>query len=552
MRHTRGYGRRSTPPSPCMRMSRFVVRTLIVLAALPLVHVADADAAFIRRTAIKVMTNSSCCNSYRVVAVGEDSDLAHAATVAQVRSDAGDEDVTLVETDAWLHGAALIKALPSADAKIALTLYDKGSLAILSLTGTLGADGSVSLTAEPTKLDLDLLAAETFATKGGYDVSVDLAGADTYTVAYAKLTVTETACEKGCAPVVTATEVGWDTIGAVWEGDLTVDPEGLVEVKLVDYDTKGTKLAADKAKLGLPWEDDGDGAGTVVSDEDPLTRLGVVPDFSCSRISVRQVCPGRIVAVSEGWAVGDELPTHLSLELAGGTTTNVAANSYQRPARKKYLASLRSDSTVGLDWEVGHMDLEGTETNLYGLTFSELDTPACSGSTCVVLSQDADGSYAISVTAYGPVAADLPDAETLTVTVYDADGATLATEEVDVEFDDVYAVVFAAELSLSGDPLRTDLSGKVKLLGAANKKGKQDTLAKGSFSASLARDGDGDLALVGADKDTVTPSGLVKPGAAVMLTDKEGAPQPPPAIQYANGSGTRPGSSQTSTRPQLF
>lgn len=535
-----------------MTFSRTAVRTLIVLAAAPLLHVESADAAFIRRSVVKTITNSSCCTSHRVVAVGEDSDTAHASTVAQVQSEAGDEDVTLVESDAWLHGAALIKALPSTDAKLSLTLYDKGSVAILSLSGTLGADGSVSLTAEPGKLDVDLLAAETFATKGGYDVSVDLAGADTYSVAYAKLTVTETPCEKGCTPLVTGAEVDWDTIGAVWEGDLTLDHTGLVEVKIVDYDTAGKKLAADKAKLGMPWEDDGYGAGTVASDEDPLTRLGIVPDFSCSRVTIRQVCPGRIVAVSEGWAVGDELPANLSLELAGGTATSIAANSYQRPARRKYLASIRTDSVNGSAGIPDHVDLVGTQTDLYGLTFAELETPACSGSTCVVLSPDAEGNLAISVTAYGPVAADLPDDEALTLTVYDADGAVIATEDVEVEFDDSYAVVFAAELSLSGDPLGTDLSGKVTLLGAPTKKGKQATLSKGSFYASIARDGDGDLSLVGADKDTVTSSGLVKPGAAVMLTDKEAAPLPPPAIQYGNGSGTRNASSQVSARPQLF
>jgi uncharacterized membrane protein len=114
-----------------------------------------------------------------------------ASVGAELTSEAGTEDLTLIESNATLHGAATITALPATDADLTVTLYDKGSAALMSFSGTLGADGSVTLAADNAKYDIELLAAEVFTAEKGYDVGVDLAGADTYAVAYATVTVTE-------------------------------------------------------------------------------------------------------------------------------------------------------------------------------------------------------------------------------------------------------------------------------------------------------------------------------------------------------------------------
>lgn len=163
-------------------------------------------------------------------------------------SGAGDETIPLVESDAWLHGAASLSALPKTDATLTLTLYDNASASLMSFSGTLGTDGAVSLLADAVKdtggctsksgctdttvevVDIEVLAGEVFAASGGYELTVDLAGADTYDVAYATFIVTEstevTTCnaEKVCTTTGSSTstkaEVGWDAIGAVWEGDL--------------------------------------------------------------------------------------------------------------------------------------------------------------------------------------------------------------------------------------------------------------------------------------------------------------------------------------------
>jgi hypothetical protein len=76
-----------------------------------------------------------------------------------------------------------------------------------------------------------------------------------------------------------------------------------------------------------------------------------------------------------------------------------------------------------------------------------------------------------------------------------------------VAFDDQITAVFAQGVRVTADPLGLDLSGTVSLLRAKDRKGKQKTLAKGSFYGSFTRDTDGDLALSGADKDDVTSRG---------------------------------------------
>lgn len=132
-----------------------------------------------------------------------------------MKSDSGSEDITLAETDAWLHGSARIGALPKKQATLTLTLYDKGSAPLASFTGTLGTDGAVSLEADDTKAtrDLEVLAVEVFEASGSHELAVDLAGADTDLVAYATVTVNDgstptapTACpgrQESCASAAT-------------------------------------------------------------------------------------------------------------------------------------------------------------------------------------------------------------------------------------------------------------------------------------------------------------------------------------------------------------
>ena len=482
-----------------------------------------------------------------VVTSGDDS---VASVGAELTSDAGTEDLTLIESNATLHGAATIPALPAADADVTVTLYDTGSAALMSFSGTLGADGSVTLAADNGKYDIELLAAEAFTAEKGYDVGVDLAGADTYAVAYATVTVTEggAVClvsdEKGnclkwdtSKEVSTRSEVYWDDIGSVWEADTTLAHEGLVEVKVTARDSNNKKIETAKAKLGAPWLDDGEGVGTLATDEDPLTTVAMHRPRYHRATTGGKYALDLMTVVSEGWTAGGDLPVDAEVELTNGKTITIPVNSYQRARSKLDVVGYAFDRRVLSP--KARIAVVGDDAALEDLSLEDLRTPACTESTCFVLVEDEAGEFALSATRYGADAGALPDAESFTLSVTDELGEESWT--VDVEYADEITAVFSNEVTFASDPVGLGLSGKVSLLGAPNRKGKQDTLAKGKFYAELARDGDGDLELAGGDKDTVVSSGnAVLAGEAIGLDDGQGGLDTPPVIAYGllgNGSG---------------
>ncbi len=168
--------------------------------------------------------------------------------------------------------------------------------------------------------DIEVLAAEVFAAARGYDLGLDLAGADTYEIAYARITVTETTHGAGgstdCAPrtgcdgtgedpvsTVTTTEVYWDDIGSIWEAVATLDHEGLVDVKVETYDADGEATGTEKARLGAPWLDDGEGVSSLATDEDPLTSLAL---HELGRHYGATQHWHALTVVSEGWTAQRE------------------------------------------------------------------------------------------------------------------------------------------------------------------------------------------------------------------------------------------------------
>ncbi len=552
-----------------MKPHRPLIALLAVYVGLPALGFADADAAFIRRSVIKTVPNHGIeyrdPRFYRVTAVVS-GDAAASAVRAEVESDAGDETLELVESDAWLHGAASIAALPTAEADVTVTLYDAGSAALMSLSGTLATDGTVALSADTAKFDIELLAAELFPSGKGYELGLDLAGADTWDVAYASVAITQGAVclvadEKGnclkwdtSKQVTTRAEVGWDDLGSVWEADATLAHEGLIELKVKAYDAEGEKIESAKAKLGAPWLDDGEGVGTLATDEDPLTRLA----FHRGRRAYHATrhASHRLTVVSEGWSAGDAVPAEAEVELTNGDTLTIPVNSYQRttpPTMAEAQELFDMLDVAGLRLGVGD-DVYSMGAKDEGFFF-EVGEPLCTDTVCVTVIETADG-YGLTATSYGADVDDLLDEVELSLTVTDSRGATLEVPATWVSFDDELTAVFATEVALTADPVGLGLSGTVKLLGEANKKGKQETLAKGKFYAELTRDGDGDLELAGADKDEVVPSGTVlEAGEPVGLVDPEGNPDAPPVVVYGvlgNGSGTKNAASQVSAKPQLL
>lgn len=478
-----------------------------------LLTIPDADAGRGFGRAMK----TALASTMRVSTVTTDPDAG--AVLADITSDAGSETITLVESDAWLHGAAAIKALPTVDATVQLTVYDQDSASLMTYSGTLGADGSVVLAVDGGKLDIAVLAAEVFPNvDGGYDIGFDLSGADTFDIAYADVAITE-------RKTSTKAEVDLDTLGAVWTGTPALDHAGTVELKSRMYDLDGEKLASSKAKLGMPWDDEGEGVNALATDDDPLTSVALS--------SAGAADGSAITVLSTDWTRTDA-PVSATLELEGGETLTVPANSYQ------IVATTPISFTGSPEREAFQVTIDGTPVK-EGSSFT--DRGLCTNGTCVALTQATDGTWTLSATAYGTDAVKLPTSVKVGLTSTRKVAAATASSYT-LTYEPEVAVLFANEVSLSGDPIDVDLSGKVKLLAAASGRGKQKTLAKGSFYGTLTRDEDGDLALAGVDKDDIVAKGDILIGGEPIdfeLTDadKDGVIEAPPAILYHNGKGTR-------------
>lgn len=506
----------------------------------PLVSPADAGSIVIG-TKVKEKADGKY---YRVAYVAEGNAAAQVGEVAvELRSDAGDEDLVLVESDAWLHGSAALAALPAKDAAVALTLYDTGSAALVVFAGTLGADGSVAFGAgeaagtcdassrvacsESPAPDVELVAAAVDELGAGrLGLSLDLAGADTYAVAYATLEVA------GAGRV----EVDWDAVGAVWEGESALAHTGEIDARVQARERGGGTVENVHATLGEPWSDGGEGVNTLSVAEG--TSVALTAHFGSDRFAGGHVRTPRMTLVSEGWSA-TSYPTHAQLELAGGDTVSVPATSYQRRQ------PITGGSVVFKGSSKALLDPGSTVSITSGsLTFkprpaADLGAPLCGAGTCVALVPSGEG-YELAVTTYGADPARLPDKQAFALVVYDKGGKKVAAETVSVGFDTAVTAVFASELAIDGDPMGVDVSGDVRLLGAASaRSGKQDTLARGSFTAAVARDLDGELGLgaYGADESATSDSASSVLVGDPVACDAAGCDDPagPPVLVFAVG-----------------
>ena len=199
------------------------------------------------------------------------------------------------------------------------------------------------------------------------------------------------------------------------------------------------------------------------------------------------------------------------------------------------------------------------------LSLDDLATPVCAGGICLAIdfaSTDAcDGAPCVEAVVYDPDADGLIGTTTVYLSAYDAKGNGLGSATTTVTYDAEVSAVFAMEAVFVGDPVGTDLQGKVELQGEASAKGKRDTLSKGKFVANIGRDEDGKLALGGQDKDAAAPRGDILIGGEPIdfeLTsddDGDGVIEGPPAVVLrtdSNGKGTRQVATTTNGSPGLL
>ena len=553
--------------------------------------IGTAEAAIIRRSSIKNVNNGN----YNLH-ITTDNYTQLTAIKAKIESDADGEEVSLTRSGAWLHGAAAIAALPNTDAALQLIVRDFGGVALMSYSGTLGADGSVALTADATKqsvsscasklgcvddtdgeiaasLDIALLGGETFPASKGLTLGIDLAGADVGKVAYAEVVWVEstevTTCSKvnGCTTTGSATTakagVAWDAIGAVWQAQLSTRPAGVIDLKVQAYDGQGETLDTAKSALGVPWLDGGNGVNALAIDEDPLTTIALLanPKYQVKQFHFH--APSAMVVVSNGWQIGEAIPTHAEVEFTSGEPITIPVNSYQRRGRGK--AWMVNNFEVHTFFKLGTvLSVSAGNLKIAKIKAIDLARPVCANGTCVALVTNLDGTSRLSVSEYGPDAGTLANQIDVNVTSSDEGGVATTYDTMRVEFDADIAAVFANEILFGQDPIGLGVSGKVRLLGAANKNGNQKTLAKGRFVGNVARDEDGDLGLAGAGKAAVSfPDALILPGVALISelktdTDQDGGINAPPVTpMFSSEPGDKSDASwfewsSVSERPEML
>ncbi|MDP2313851.1 MAG: hypothetical protein Q8P41_13165 [Pseudomonadota bacterium] len=554
----------------------FFSSTLLALAlAAPDAHAMDTIVKVGRRK-----TSVARC----FLTTGSSVDRTLGSITADVRSDAGSETVDLAESDAWLHGSATLPALPRTDADLVFTVYDAGNAALITFSGTLGADGTVSIADVSTdatdtceartgcgdtsvvSVDLEVLAAEAFANPaGGYALSFDLGGADTYAVAYADVRVDEgdaiTTCTRlGCTTtgtvVTTTAEVAWDDVGAVWAADLALVHEGVLDVDTTLYDTSGARLETPSVTLASPWIDAGYGVNALATDGDPLTSVALHRGGGVVTKMKDKIAAGDVLSVfSDGWTLGDTLPAFAVIELEEGDTLTIPANSYQVATSAGVAPGSLGEEAYAQVW----IDTGGDPYPV-SVDLSELGVPVCAQGMCVAIDAAEGGGYDLAVTAYSDDASTLPAGADIVVALYDEAGTKRASDAVSLTFSDEVAVLFATAVSFSADPLGVGLGGSVSLLDAPDAKGKQKTLSKGDFSGGISRDGDGDLGLGAIDRHDVESKGDILIGGEpidfeLTDTDGDGEIEAPPAILLmttGNGKGTRAVATGSNGKPGLL
>ncbi len=395
----------------------------------------------------------------------------------------------------------------------------------MSFSGTLGADGAVTLTADTTKgtgggtcdatsktgctvaptsataPDIDVLAAAVFPGDLGYDLTIDLNGADTYDIATAEFTITEsnevTTCTTkagGCTTTGTSTtttaEVVWDDIRTVWEG-----------------------------------------VNALALDEDPMTSMAMVVRIDGTDNATRTNEAGYGLAiVSDGWTT-TTAPASATIELDGGETITIPANSYQVAASEEFTPTWGdvTEFSVTMDGNPVAARFTLTRPGVYQLD-AEID------GRFGMLTEGDDGTWTLSATAYSERSTDLPSGTSLTITPMEKLGAYPEfSESFALTYTDEVAVVFANEVSFAGDPVGVGVSGTVSLLGVKDNSGKQKTLSKGSFYSSFVHVEGGSMIFGGADKHDIDAKGDILIGGESIDfertdTNKDGVIDAPPVI----------------------
>lgn len=501
-----------------------------MITALALFLTPSAEAANvpkIKNVRIRQLLDTNNNVSYRA-AILTDSDVSDVS--AEVRSDAGDEDLLAVETDAWTRGTTTV-TLPTGTAKLVLTVTGAKGEAIGTATGTLDSAGTVSLTG--VSGDIDVLAAGTWGSKST-TLAFTLAGSDVYTASSGTLKTIETTkvttctgktCTTSEQTVTRSSTVTWGEIGSVWEADLAAAPEGEVEVRVEASDSRGKKLDQATVDLAPAWLDTGDGTSALgVGADTSVALLGTPDDYS-------------LALVSCGWRRDESQPDTAIFRMDNGEEVEI-----ERVGAQRTVAEVQPlDPSAGA-WTIQYhrRGMGGTVTQMAQSIIYAADQGmmVCDPSVCVGVGGANAGGPWVTAT----VLDDAAELEGLDVDFTGPDG-TVQSFAFDLE--DEVSLVFAAAVSFDADPVGADFAADVRLLGAAGNSDNDRTMLTGSFAGQFIADEDG-FGLGGRDANDIEMASGPRFGG--------GASEVPVILLRSSGGGkgTRAVATTTNGKPPLL
>lgn len=475
---------------------------LVALALLP-----DARAASIHDVRLRA-EGAGQDTTYRAQVVTTDADGA----VASVDASFDRQTLSLSETDAWVHGAAALSREPAVGAEVDLVAFDEKGNVIASFSGVYTGDALALVDTGALPADIAVRGVRVLADG---TVAVDLNGADLLAITDLSLTSTEIsekclAYDKTGACVKPERVLSQD-VAPVLLGDVAVVWESEVAFYAVDTltatarDARGKRLDKEKVDVARPWSDGGAGVNALPVDGDPLTQCALISD------ELHNGGTRPFVVVSSGWTIGDDLPELAEVTIDDGESWSVPVHSYQVTAQVA-LDALVLPTTVALN----------------GVKLTQDDASSWSGAgVSVDVYTDDDGAMWAWINVGTDDGDALPTAAALLIdkNVYDA------------TFDDDVLAVFGLETTLDGDADGLDLSGKIKLSGPADAKGKRATLVKGKFAGRFGADADGDVDLASVSRASAASAGALVVGGATLTFDpvarekkpvKKDPPPPPP------------------------
>lgn len=542
---------------------RSVSALLVTLAAIG-VAPATAPSAWAQVGAVRVRDGGARGQAVEVTTTDG------AAVVAAVSVNLEGVSVEATPADLRRAGTAWPAAAPAEGDTLRVGLFAADGTTLTSFSGAVvdgrlrfgaprapaptSCDSRTGCPDEAPAPDLSLRGAHLFADGS---VGLDLSGADAGAVAtavFAVQSVTEGCAAYGrdgscTAPetVVTFSEVpvSWAAPEVVWEAAIDV-PAGISSLVVRAADATGGRIDRARARLTPAWADLGGGQSALPIDEDPLTSIALLGcwcgvDGTLQEASSGRSSPAHLVVVSDGWNPAAPLPAQAQLTVDDGSTHTLLPVAFQRTGRFPVDAADLADPEFRfvVDGAVG-TPIAGDGGRLFVVWDTEIPVQ-------MVIEPDDSGAWWAGVTAWAPTADAVPD----TVGITTMTAGQLALDDGEVELMEELAAVFALGMEVAASPGAAALTGELRIEGAASRRGRRPTLARGRFAGQFGVDADGDLDLAPVDRRDVTAS-----AGALMLDPTPRGPatagDPPPPIVYLNGKGTRAVATTNNGKPNLL